>query len=113
MKQSRVDRVFEAVKRYRHFQELMEGTAPFVIYRVDNGTVLARGIYGFEQAKKKASEIRKKLGLKFEDVKFKADRRPATSRTTSRIDYAQRYNPSKRGRFKVRINPDGSTGDID
>ena len=50
----------------------MEGTAPFVIYRVDNGTVLARGIYGFEQAKKKASEIRKKLGLKFEDVKVQS-----------------------------------------
>ena len=36
--------------------------------------VLARGIYGFEKAKAKANELRKRYGLKWDDVDFKADR---------------------------------------
>lgn len=102
--------VIEALRKHRAFQQLLEGTLPFMIYRVDNGQVLARGIYGYEQAKAKSNEIRKRLNLKWSEVRFKADR---TSSSKSRIDYSSRYSPSKRGHFRVRMNPDGSTADID
>ena len=78
--------------------------------------MLARGIYGFEQAKAKANELRKLYGLKWEMVKFKAERNSSGSykrQSGGRVDYSRNYNPSKHGRFKVRINPDGSTADID
>ena len=94
-----------------------EGT--FYIYRTDTNAVLARNIRGFDNAKKRATELRKKFGLKFDQVKFKSQRRsPGTSAgaskpSGSRIDTSARYNPSKRGYFKMRMNPDGSTADID
>ena len=111
-----IEVVIEALRRHTEFQQLLEGVKPFLIYRTDTGAVLARGIYGFEQAKAKANELRKRYGLKWEMVKFKAERTSSGSyqrQSGGRIDYSNRYNPSKRGRFKVRINPDGSTGDID
>ena len=46
----------------------------FYIYRTDTNAVLARGIQGFEAAKAKATEIRKSQGLKWDEVKFKAER---------------------------------------
>ena len=112
----KIEVVIEALRQHKEFQQLLEGVNPFLIYRTDTGTVLARGIYGFEQAKAKANEIRKRYGLKWEQVKFKADRSQAGSQRRQqggRVDYSSNYNPSKRGRFKVRINPDGSTADID
>ena len=84
----------------------------FYIYRTDTNAVLARNIRGFDAAKKRSSELRKQFGLKFDQVKFKSQRKlPGTSR--SRVDTSSRYNPSKRGYFRVRMNPDGSTADID
>ena len=112
----KIEIVIEALRRHKEFQQLLEGVNPFLIYRTDTGAVLARGIYGFEQAKAKANELRKRYGLKWDLVKFKAERTSSGSykkRQGGRIDYSNRYNPSKGGRFRVRINPDGSTGDID
>ena len=112
----KIEVVIEALRRHKEFQQLLEGVNPFLIYRTDTGAVLARGIYGFEQAKAKANELRKRYGLKWEMVKFKAERTSSgfyQRQSGGRVDYSNRYNPSKRGRFRVRINPDGSTGDID
>ena len=112
----KIEIVIEALRKHREFQQLLEGVNPFLIYRTDTGSVLARGIYGFEAAKAKANEIRKRYGLKWEQVKFKAERSQTSSfkrQQGGRVDYSSNYNPSKRGRFRVRINPDGSTGDID
>ena len=71
-----IEVVREALRRHKEFQQLLEGVKPFLIYRTDTGAVLARGIYGFEQAKAKANELRKRYGLKWEMVKFKADEHP-------------------------------------
>ena len=108
--------VIEALRRHKEFQELLEGVNPFLIYRTDTGVVLARGIYGYEQAKAKANELRKRYGLKWELVKFRAERNSSGSyqrRSGGRVHYSRNYNPSKGGRFRVKINPDGSTADID
>ena len=112
----KIDVVLEALRRHKEFQQLLEGVNPFLIYRTDTGAVLARGIYGFEQAKAKANELRKRYGLKWELVKFKAERTssgPYKRQSGGRVDYPRNFNPSKGGRFRVRINPDGSTADID
>ena len=105
--------VVEALKRHRTYQELLEGVTPFIIYRVDTGMILARNIYTYEDAVRVAKEVRKKHSLRFDQVKFKRERAPRQPLPNKgRIDYSK-YNPSKRGSFRVRINPDGSTGDID
>ena len=70
----KIEIVIEALRRHKEFQQLIEGVNPFLIYRADTNVVLARNIYGFDQAKAKANELRKKYGLKWEQVKFKADR---------------------------------------
>jgi len=46
----------------------------FYIFRTDTNAVLARGIQGFEAAKSRANELRKSQGLKWDEVKFKAER---------------------------------------
>ena len=46
----------------------------FYIFRTDTNAVLARGIQGFEAAKARANQLRNSHGLKWDQVKFKAER---------------------------------------
>jgi len=46
----------------------------FYVFRTDTNAVLAKGIQGFEAAKARASQLRKSHGLKWDQVKFKAER---------------------------------------
>ena len=99
----------------------------FYIYKVSSGAVLATNIQGFEAAKAKASQLRKSLGLKWDDVKFKSERSRARSTfgvgnsgkfTTSSgqkypVEYSRNYNSSKRGRFRTYTDAQGNTHDID
>jgi len=85
----------------------MEGSLPFVIYRKDTNAILARGIVGYENAAQEANRQRKRLGLRWDQVHFKADRSsqkqsppPPASGGGRRYDYSPRYNPSKRGYFR-------------
>lgn len=109
--------VVEALRRHTTFQTLIESKEPFLIYHTETGRVLARGIYGYSNARDAANKVRQQLKLKWDQVGFKLERnfKPNLYKTPhgGRVDYAARFNPSKRGRFRVRINPDGSTGDID
>lgn len=107
--------VIEALRRHKDFQQLIEGTVPFQIYRVDTGAVLARGIYGYENAKDRANELRKKLGLKWENIRFKADRSAQKSygKQYGKVEYAPRYNPSKGKRFSGRYDRYGNWADLD
>ena len=98
----------------------------FYVYRTDTNAVLARDIQGFEAAKAKATELRKSQGLKWDQVKFKAERqaRPfgvspdgrsfTNARGQSgRMDYSPRINPSKGRRFRGYYDRDGNYHDID
>jgi hypothetical protein len=100
----------------------------FYIYRTDTNAVLATGINGFEAAKRRASELRKSLGLKFDDVKFKSERsrtrgifgvsgsgKTFTNSKGERypVQYSRNYNPSKRGRFRGYTDAQGNYHDID
>jgi len=85
-RQAAAKRVLVAIKRSRKREPLPSALqiadAPlavseehsFYIFRTDTNAVLARGIQGFEAAKSRANEMRKIHGLKWEEVKFKAER---------------------------------------
>jgi hypothetical protein len=106
--------------------EQLDEENTFYIYRTDTNAVLARGIKGYEAAKDRASQIRQSHKLKWDQVKFKAERKPATqfgvsgdgkTFTNSRgerypVQYSRNYSPSKRGRFQSYIDKDGNDHDI-
>jgi len=85
-RQAAAKRVLVAIKRSRKRENLPSALqvadAPlavseehsFYIFRTDTNAVLARGIQGFEAAKSRANELRKSHGLKWDEVKFKAER---------------------------------------
>jgi len=85
-RQAAAKRVLVAIKRSRRRETLPSALqiadAPlavseehsFYIFRTDTNAVLARGIQGFEAAKSRANELRKSHGLKWDEVKFKAER---------------------------------------
>ena len=100
----------------------------YYLYRTDTNAVLERGVKGYEAAKEKATALRKKLGLKWDQIKFKSERPSgarqfgvsADGRTftnaygqRSRVEYAPRYNPSKGRRFRGYTDADGNYHDID
>ena len=118
---------------------ICEGSdSSFYIFRTDNNQVLARGVRGYDAAKARASDLRKRFGLKFDQVRFKVERKPglntSTTKSTSpsrnyygkatrrggsgtyrggRIDTASNFNPSKRTRFRGVSYSDGSYADLD
>jgi hypothetical protein len=124
-------------QRYQTRLALLEDLS-FYVFRTDTNAVLARGIQGFEAAKSKANDLRKQNGLKWDQVKFKAERgmggsmggsptavnkpfgmsrdgRTFTNASgeTSSVDYAKRFNPSKGLRFRGYTDSQGNYHDID
>jgi len=145
-RQATAKRVLVAIKRSRKREilpsALQIADAPlavseehsFYVYRTDTNAVLARGIQGFEAAKARANQLRKHHGLKWDEVKFKAERGKQTSGgsggsaaapkkqfgvsrdgktftntsgQSGRVDYAKRYNPSKGRRFRGYTDAQG------
>ena len=103
--------------------KLMEDTqSSFYIFRTDTQQVLARGVVGFDNAKQRASYLRKRHGLKFDQVRFKKERKAAAPSNYGRsggtyrggrVETSRNYNPSKRGRFRGVSYSDGSYADLD
>ena len=130
----RQDHIWKAIQadlreqRYQTRLALLEDLS-FYVFRTDTNSVLARGIQGFEAAKSKANDLRKQNGLKWDQVKFKAERQTPTPKRfgvsadgrnytnargeTGRVDYARNYNPSKGRRFRGAYDKDGNYADID
>ena len=107
-----------------------DANTTFYIYRTDNNAILARNIRGYDAAKDKATAIRRTYNLKWDQVKFRAERKQTKTNASTaankkgkyssnaayrarNVDYAQRYNPSKRGRFASVTYADGTTADLD
>jgi hypothetical protein len=98
----------------------------FYVYRTDTNAVLATNIQGFEAAKRKSSELRQSLGLKWDDIKFKSERSRANGTvgvsgsgqfTNNRgerypIQYSRNYNPSKRSKFSGYYDKSGNWNDL-
>jgi len=154
MRQAAAKRVLVAIKRSRKRETLPSALqiadAPlavseehsFYIFRTDTNAVLARGIQGFEAAKSRANELRKSHGLKWDEVKFKAERGnqsgggaaggsggstaaapkkqfgvSADGKTFTnaygQTQYARNYNPSNGRRFRGYTDAQGNYHDID
>jgi len=153
--QAAAKRVLVAIKRSRKRETLpsapqvadtplaVSEERSFYIFRTDTNAVLARGIQGFEAAKSRANELRKSHGLKWDQVKFKAERGNQSSGgasggssgnpqkkirfgvsadgktftnasgQTSRVHYARIFNPSKGRRFRGYTDAQDNYHDID
>jgi hypothetical protein len=93
----------------------------FYIFRTDNNAVLMSNVDGFDAAKENANRIRHKLGLKWDQVKFKAQKPFGVSGRTftnadgqsGRVNYAPRVNPSKGRRFRTWTDKFGNEHDLD
>jgi len=121
--------VLEAVRAARRRQMILDAVNSFYIYRTDTNAVIARGVQGYEAAKDKANELRKRLDLKWDQVKFKAERNQSANSSAGsygtyrastlggtpkgRVDYSKNYNPSKRGRFRGYYDKQGNYHDLD
>jgi len=107
--------------------ERLAEDATFYIFRTDTNAVLAKGIQGYEAAKKRATQFRQSMNLRWDQVQFKAERQTPrkfgvspSGRTftnargdTGRIDIANRMNPSKGRRFRGYTDSQGNYHDID
>ena len=65
--------------RFQKFLDVNEAVTEattFYIYRTDNNSVLARGLNGYDAAQNKANQLRKQLGLKWDQVRFKSEKKP-------------------------------------
>ena len=128
------------IQRCREAVPLAEANS-YYVYRADTNAVLAKGIEGLDAAKTSANELRKSHGLKWDQVKFKAERGNQssggsggsteaapkkqfglsrdsktftnTSGQTGKVDYARRFNPSKGRRFRGYTDAQGNYHDID
>ncbi len=56
------------------FKEQYLNETTFYIFRTDTNQVLARNIDSYDTAKEMANQIRKRLGLKWNVINFKAER---------------------------------------
>ena len=104
-------------KEFLDLCEVYNPSAEFVIFNKNTRAVLGTA-KGFDQAKSKATAIRKQRGLKFDDVSFMTSKRfyGKTSTTPSggrRTEYAPRYNPSKRRHFRGVWDAKGNYADLD
>jgi len=106
-------------------EDLAEETT-FYVFRTDTQTVLAKGIKGYEAAKNRANRFRQAMNLRWDQISFKAERkvpqkfgvspngRSFTNArgNTGKVDYANRFNPSKGRKFRGYTDSQGNYHDI-
>ena len=99
----------------------------FYVFRTDTQAVLAKGIKGYELAKNRANRFRQAMNLRWDQISFKAERkvpqkfgvspngRSFTNARgdTGKVDYANRFNPSKGRKFRGYTDSQGNYHDID
>ena len=106
--------------------ELVEENT-FYVFRTDTQTVLAKGIKGYELAKNRANRFRQAMNLRWDQISFKAERKVVPQKfgvspngrsftnsrgNTGKIDYANRFNASKRSTFRGYTDSQGNFHDI-
>jgi hypothetical protein len=102
----------EVASGYRRFAEEAECVAigllednSFYIFRTDTNAVLARGIQGFEAAKAKANQLRKLHSLKWDQVRFKAER----GNHATDAGEANKLTKNSQSSNRFGVSPDGRT----
>ena len=98
---------------FKQFKLRLEGInsldESFYIFRTDSNTVLARGIPDYESAKTRSNLIRKQLGLKWDQVSFRSEKKPVgpikkklTFMKSPFIKYGSKYADQNGGGSKIR-----------
>ena len=65
----------QRIQKFLDVSEAVTEATTFYIYRTDNNSVLARGLNGYDAAQNKANQLRKQLGLKWDQVRFKSEKK--------------------------------------
>ena len=66
----------QRIQKFLDVSEAVTEEKTFYIYRTDTNSVLARGLNGYDAAQNKANQLRKQLGLKWDQVRFKSEKKP-------------------------------------
>ena len=81
----------------------------FYIFRTDTNAILARGLPDYESAKTRSNLIRKQLGLKWDQVSFRSEKKPVapikkkpTFMKSPIIKYGSGYADQNGGGSKIR-----------
>jgi hypothetical protein len=64
----------QRIEKFLDVSEAVTEEKTFYIYRADTNSVLAHGLNGYEAAQNKANQLRKQLGLKWDQVRFKSEK---------------------------------------
>ena len=64
----------QRIEKFLDVSEAVTEEKTFYIYRTDTNSVLARGLNGYDAAQNKANQLRKQLGLKWDQVRFKSEK---------------------------------------
>ena len=112
--------VLEVVRSAIRRRMILDAVTPFYIFRTDNQQVLAKGVMGYDAAKDKSNEIRKRYGLKWDQVSFKSEKGRSAQSVDTRnkkssrgVEYASNFNPSKGRRFSGYYDRQGNWADLD
>ena len=65
----------QRIQKFLDVNEAVTEATTFYIYRTDTNSVLARGLNGYDAAQNKANQLRKQLGLKWDQVRFKSEKK--------------------------------------
>jgi hypothetical protein len=67
----------QRIQKFLDVNKAVTEATTFYIYRTDNNSVLAHGLNGYEAAQNKANQLCKQLGLKWDQVRFKSEKKSA------------------------------------
>ena len=66
----------QRIQKFLDVSEAVTEATTFYIYRTDTNSLLARGLNGYDAAQNKANQLRKQLGLKWDQIRFKSEKKP-------------------------------------
>ena len=66
----------QRIQKFLDVSETVTEATTFYIYRTDTNSLLARGLNGYDAAQNKANQLRKQLGLKWDQIRFKSEKKP-------------------------------------
>ena len=66
----------QRIQKFLDVSEAVTEEKTFYVYRTDTNLVLARELNGYNTEENQANQLRKQLGLKWDQVRFKSEKKP-------------------------------------
>ena len=67
----------QRIQKFLNVSEAVTEEKTFYVYRTDTNLVLARELNGYNTEENQANQLRKQLGLKWDQVRFKSEKKTA------------------------------------